>query len=472
MTQIIASHRNKKYISNLVDAFQSLQTPIFADLYSLHGSQSHYKVVPYEAKIGTDFRALVEISNNVSSITEAHVHMLLDVMPLIGDLSAATKISLYFLSYPYISSDDRESLFGEKSHFGFSGELDEFAKAHINGSPSSDVRKTLHKFYMSSISSLQSPEDFVAKAGLCKKLDIEFHLGVSKLNYGVDDSDRKDQYRKILDLLDEPNVRALLHYRPSTFASYEALKKFGANSFGKVWVEDGKYTRADQRGNFLPEAFQKNDVDFFKSLSSEVFKRAEIDEVKKLVSHLSSSGQAMTESQVSMLNHLDSISTKLSVEQFQEGVVNRSWENSSRLVLELILSGDKYMLERHIKNLPDECASFLSTALLEVSQIVPRLSEDGMIGEPQKEAIIYLSEMVMKSISISHTRLHSINTENAYRVKEIESDRFVSVPLSELTPAQRMKWANATEEDRQESSKRNLRSQMASLSRNSLYPSR
>lgn len=440
---IKASHRNKKFITNIVNALRSNDTALFADLFSKHGSQEFYKVPAADLAIGTDFRLFSEIAENIKVFREDSAHTIIEAMPLIGEVSTATKIAIYLAAYSGIDNDTREIVFGNGSAFYFTDKIDDMINEHrYEFAHEGTIPYVLNKLYLNSITENQNPDDFVSKFKLMRSLGINKDSGANRLDYRLNEKFDSEKYTSILSRIDREDAKRMVADNPHHFLSYENLKEYGALAFGRLSI--GKRKGDNRHPNYMAESFAKEDFDLFGDISSAVIPYSSVDEVKAIVLEILTSvdQSRLSENQAKAIDDLDKVISKKSEKEFINDITSHRWDFAAPALLQMIMSGNKRMVEDHFSSLPNEGMHFLNVALAQIDIAMPKLIKDGVIGEVQKEILLHLHDIAAKNVSLMRDRLMSIDTSQAYRIEEQLENKLVSIPISELTQEQRERWAS------------------------------
>jgi len=447
-----ASRGNKKFVTSVLMALHSNDPFLFAELFSKNGDQKIYKVPPADIQKGTDFLLLSEIISNIHTLSEDNVQTVIAAMPQMGELSTAAKLSIYLATYTHLDSKVRETYFGENSATSFEGEIESFAEQHkkdlLGNTP---LSRLIRRLYLDSVVKNQSPDDFVSKFNLIRKTGISSYIGTYKLDYKKDGECDMERYSQILSSLGRDDAAELIQNSPQAFLRYDNVKQYGPEGFAQV--AGGRFIKDSKLGDYLFDAFIKDDTEFLEKVLPVVIPRATQVEVKKLANAMifSIDTAKMSQSQQTFIQNLDETVNKMAISEFSKNVAGRYFDRTyaaADALISLIITGNKSMLQKHIAAIPYDSTKFLSAALAQIDFAMPNLIESGVIGEAQKDVLLYLHDTVADGLIRMREHVQGIDTSNAYRIKEQFKDRLVSVPLSELSPEQRDRWASSPNEGR------------------------
>ncbi|MDT8924665.1 hypothetical protein RBE51_17800 [Pseudomonas taiwanensis] len=446
--RILTISQKKAFITQVITAFEERNIDEFIQLFSQHGDSTKYKFA--KGTWGpTDFILLSELMQNQGDkFTPEDVHALILSLPSIPTLSTLSKAALYLVSFPHLNTQERQSVFGKGAPLEFDHELAAF-KQQISP-PSHESRERLRsfrRFYAESVVKDQAPEDFLAKFKLCEAMGLYYYNEIRKLGYegevpGVNDFER---YKQVLEGVSQEHALYFISIGGKAVVSYELLELYGPKAFTSGDRPD-YYAKVDYLADFLPLAFAKDDSVLFKSLVEESLHKASLNEIKAAASTLllPPDTNALSESQSAMLNFMDERAKAELIAQFQREVCRHEWANPAAFVMECLLSGDRALLDDYLRDVDqDNSAPFLNVVLRQFDEALPFFVENGMIGERQKQVVLYLHEHVTGHLTAMAERFQAMNTSHAYRLRELDQDVVVGVPLSELTAEQRLKWAQA-----------------------------
>lgn len=447
-----ASRGNKKFVTSVLMAFHSNDPFLFAALFSKNGDQNAYKVPPADIPKGTDFLLLSELISNIHTLSEENVQTLIAAMPQMGALSTATRLSIYLATYQHLDSKVRETYFGANSSLSFENEIASFADQHKQDLVSNtSMSRLISRLYLESIVRNQSPEDFVSKLNLIRQTGINFYSGVHRLGYKKDETHDTVRYTQILSSVGREDALELIRYSPESFISYDNVKQHGPESFAHV--RGGRFIKDNKLADYLLDAFTKDDTEFLEKVSPEVIPRATQMEIKKLADAMlfSVDTAKMSPSQRKFIEKLDEIVNEKAISEFARNVAGNYLDSTmaaADVLISMIITGNKSMVEKYISAIPYDSTKFLSAALAEIDFAMPNLIGSGVIGEAQKDILLYLHDTVAQGLIRMREHVQGIDTSNAYRIKEQFEDRFVSIPLSELSPEQRDRWASSPSKDK------------------------
>ena len=447
-----ASRGNKKFVTSVLMALHSNDPFLFAELFSKNGDQKAYKAPSADIPKGTDFLLLSELISNIHKLSEENVQTLIAAMPQMGTLSTATRLSVYLATYPHLDSKVRETYFGANSSLSFENEIASFADQHKQDLVSNtSMSRLIRRLYLDSVVKNQSPDDFASKFNLIRKTGISSYIGTNRLDYKKDGEYDTERYSQILQSLGREDAAELIKDFPQAFLCYDNINNYGPKVFSDV--AGGRFIKNKKMGDSLFDAFINDDTEFLEKVSPEVILHATQVEIKKLTSSMLSSVDVakMSPSQQEFIEKLDETLNEKAISEFARNVAGNYFHGTvgaAQALISMIITGNKSMVEKHIAAIPYDSTKFLSAALAEIDFVMPNLIGSGVIGEAQKDILLYLHDTVAQGLIRMRENVQGIDTSNAYRIKEQFEDRLVSVPLSELSAEQRDRWASSPNERR------------------------
>lgn len=444
---IRASYRNKTFITDIVTAFEERDLPAFTGLFARHADPAHYKIAK-DNKNPSDYNLLHELLQNRNShFDQEDMHALLLTLCTVPSVSAATKVAIYFASFPHVTPAERDRNFGSDGPFALASAL-EGLQAHVQTLENwekNNFLQALRPLYLDSVVKDQSPEDFVGKFKLSQEIGLTAFAAIKQLDY--QDADQGptaiELYQQIFAEVDEASRTSLLWNFPSKGISYDMVKAYGFKAFSTDSSDFGL--------SILIQAFQKDDLEFFTTLSEQMLNPREPGEWRELIKQLMAHPENadLSESQKQMLSTLDAGISRATIKEFQTDVRRHDWDGPAGFVMECLIQGDLSLLQSFINGADHtEFQPFFNAIIQEFDRIAPQLLEDGLLGEPQKRIALFIYEIATKQMASIAERLESLDTSKAYRLREMEEGTMVQIPLSELTPEQRQQWAESVSDHR------------------------
>lgn len=444
---VITMSQRKTFVAKVVTAFEERNIDEFTQLFAQHADSTKYKnATGIWGK--TDFILLSELMQNQGGkFTQEDVHALILSLLSVPSLSTLSKVALYLVSFPHLKAQERDGVFGKGAPLEFEQELASFNQQNVSPPGHMSYQRLFREFYSNSVVKNQAPEDFLTKFKLCEAMGLNYYSEIRKLGYEVEGSGVNDfeRYKQILGGVSQEQAIEFILSGGKAIVSYELLETYGPKAFSSGDLPN-YYLKPDYLADFLPLAFAKDDSALFKSLVEESLRYASLDEIKKVTSTLlpSPGADALSEFQLAMLSVMDERAKAELIAQFQREVSLNAWVKPVTFVMSCLLSGDRSLLDEYLKDVDQkEFAPFLNVVLREFDEILPFLVKNGMIGEPQKQVALYLHEQATKNMDAMAERFKTISTNQAYRLRELDQDVIAEVPLSELTPEQRLQWLQA-----------------------------
>ena len=261
-SKVIASHRNKDYITQVVTAFNERDIPSFTRLFSLNADPAVYKQIQGR-KTPSDYALLSEVMNNVGDdfIEDDACALLLSLSETPG-LSELARLGIYFSTFAYVPEQDREKVFGDQSTLRLDKGDFEAINAYFNtydGDEFYTGRHDIEKFYRQSVIKDQSPKDFLLNIEVCARVGINFLGELSRLRYEdkPDGPSAHEQYQGVLGYLNDTVVTNMLGFMKPSALTFDMVKKHNltyahpVNEFCAI---------------FLPQAFARDDLDVFRAI--------------------------------------------------------------------------------------------------------------------------------------------------------------------------------------------------------------
>jgi hypothetical protein len=435
---IQASYRNKGFITSIVTAFEERDLPAFTGLFAQHADPSHYKTTK-DNKNPSDYQLLQELLANRKTLDQEDIHTLLLTLCTVPSISPMTKVALYLASFPHVTVVERDQNFGSEGPFALESALGGL-RTHLQTLENwekNNFLQAFRRFYMDSVVKDQSPEDFVSKFKLSQEIGLTAFAAIKQLDYEDADQGPKaiELYQQIFAEVDETSVTSLLWNFPSKGISYDMVKAYGFKAFSTDSSDFGL--------SILIQAFQKDDVEFFTTLSEQMLNPREPGEWRELIKQLMAQPEnaGLSEAQKQMLSTLDAGINRATIREFQTDVRRHDWDGPAGFIMECLIQGDLRLLQSFINGADHaEFQPFFNAIIQEFDRIAPRLLEDGLLGEPQKKIALFIYEIATKQMASIAERLENLDTSKAYRLREMEEGTMVQIPLSELSPEQRKQW--------------------------------
>ncbi|MBD8681611.1 MULTISPECIES: hypothetical protein [Pseudomonas] len=454
------TYRNKAYITQLVNALAEGDVTTLANRFSQHADPLVYKQTKDSLK-PTDYALLLEIRENFTAFTELDVHALLLALSSEEPLSTKTRVALYMVSYPHLSTDDRDCLFGDSGPLAITSEDLANLKA-TQEQPGSDLdsweKSRLRSFYEQSVVVNQSPEDFVAKFKICEAIGLPLYVEINRLAYQDQPGGPSalDRYKQIFAEVGEENTQSFVWNMRKPAISYELLKEYGFKAF-----HDAQHDRGFQL-KFIPDAFDHDEPEIFQQLTERNIPHISVSQVleitKEMVSRLGEVEPSKAQSE--MLAFMDEHLSKIDIERIQDRVASHA--QSSRFgrldpILDIVASGNERMLDAFIRHVgEDRVAPHLSAMMPLLEKYLPRMARGNDISESQKRMALRLHEMASVHTAEIGDVLQGIDTSKAYRLRE-ENGVDVKLAFSEMSGEQRAQWAHEIVTAAPEESKRSYR---------------
>lgn len=296
--KIIASHRNKDFVTQVVNAFRERDVPGFLCVFSQHGDPARYKQTQ-DRQTPSDYALLSEIMTNVQGqYGEADACTLLLTLGQHSGLSELAKLGVYFATIAYVPEQDRKLMYGEQSHLHLNKKAFQVINEYLNtyeGSEFYTGRHDMLKFYQQSVIKDQNPKDFLLNIEVAAKVGVNFLGSLSRLGYEdkPDGPTAYEQYQEVLGYLSEPTVKNMLGLANPSALTYEMVKRHGLTYAHPI----EEFTRI-----FLPLAFENEDVDLFKGIFSGNIYNQSLEQIQSILGLLVQFSQRgrLTESQEEM----------------------------------------------------------------------------------------------------------------------------------------------------------------------------
>lgn len=277
--KIIASHRNKNFVTQAVNAFRERDVPGFLWAFSQHGDPAKYKQIQ-DRRTPSDYALLSEIMTNVQDqYGEGDAYTLLLTLGQHSGLSELARLGVYFATIAYVPEQDRKLMYGEQSHLHLNKKAFGVIIDYFNtyeGSEFYTGRHDMLKFYQQSVIKDQSPKDFLLNIEVAAKVGVNFLGSLSRLGYEdkPDGPSAYEQYQEVLGYLSEPTVYNMLGLANPSALTYEMVKKHGLTYAHPI----EEFTRL-----FLPQAFENEDLDIFKGIFSGNIYNQDLEQIQSIL---------------------------------------------------------------------------------------------------------------------------------------------------------------------------------------------
>lgn len=185
---------------------------------------------------------------------------LFEALGAIPDISPACKVALYLSTYIHLNEVDRDMLFKKGAPFHFHDDMDKIRESlELTQYWNEPQAFNFRYFYWKSVSTHQSPQDFLEKFNLAKELGFHYHSEIDKILYHQDfKGDADSQYRLILDKLNPEDQRSTIILGCADFVNYKLYKDYMPDGdFGFI-----SRLNFDRSYSIIKEAALANDIDF------------------------------------------------------------------------------------------------------------------------------------------------------------------------------------------------------------------
>lgn len=440
--EIKFSYRNKAFITKLVTALEERNLGLLAATFAQHSDPEVYTQTK-DSRKPTDYALLCELKENVGTFSADDVAALILSAPSMTRLSSMAKLALYMVSYPHISTEDRQDLLGEQGVLLVSPQ--EFAELKAKNEDLGDrllqdETDLFRGFYRDSVVANQSPGEFAAKFKLTDAIGLPCFIEINKLAYedAPGGTSAFSRYQEVFSAVGEDHTKTFVWNARTPMICYDMLKTYGAKAFS---ISGNQYFSND----FSAIAFARDDHDYFKDLISQSCRDSTPRQLKELASKMLDSlgGAEPSASQLEMISALEQNIRGAILGAAAERIQRHQRLDPLDPILHCIASGHEMLLDRLLESAGDEeIAPHLVALMPEIERILPRMSPGGVLSDSQKRMVLRLHALASESAEKTTDMLRAVDSAQAYRIRN-DGVKDVAIPLSELTADERGKWADS-----------------------------